>query len=328
MGGGGRPQSRLRGPIGLGEPFQFQERSWFDPGMGETGQQKRVAQIFFATNERLLDRMDWSELSRLSDHYTIRLVHGMSVHLTFIGHTDASGSESYNLELSKDRAHVVADEVRDQLRTRLKGCGVEERLENYTFSTHGMSEWLSSDTDRTKWARDRRTDVYEDRPQEIEQLKEQLRKVAERGIRRYAEGIRKYKIIVQDYRNRVAHGPKQAYWLNLTDLSDSDAWLRELESDYQSYNEAIAKGDKAFLDWLNRERPTGLARARERLKRYEDLERQVTLDLQAAPPDEKKFYEETLDFIRGAIESTKDDIRFLERDAEWEREAEERRQAK
>jgi outer membrane protein OmpA-like peptidoglycan-associated protein len=312
--------------VGLGEPLQVQERSWFDPGWGETGRQKRVAQIFFATNERQLDRMDWSELTRLADHYAIRLEHGITVRLTFIGHTDASGSESYNRQLSEDRAGVVAEEVLDQLRTRLKAGGMEDRLAKYTPSLHGMSEWLSSDTDHTKWARDRRVDVYEDRPQEIAALMEQLRTVAERGIRRYAEGIRKYQAIVQDHRKRVAQGPRQGYWINLLDLSDSEARLRQLEADYRSYNDAIAKGDEAFLDWLNRERPSALHRARERLRQSEALEQQVTADLRAAPPQDRPFYAETLEFIRSDIESAKDDIRFLERDATWEREAEERRQ--
>jgi hypothetical protein len=327
MGQGGKRLPRMRGPVGLGKGFKFQQLSWFDAGWGATGEQKRVACIFFATNERQLDRGDWFQLSRLADHYAIRLHHGMSVDLSFIGRADARYYEDYNKRLSEDRARVVAEEVEEQLRQRLQAGGAEHRMRAYKGSIAGFGEWFAV-ARPDSWANDRRVDVYEVRPQEIENLKEALRKLAERGIRRYATGIRRYRERVAEYKKRIARGPNAVYFSNLVELDYFESRVKQLQSDYEGYIDAIGKGDRAFLDWLNRERPGQLERAERLITRYTKLKEKVRRELQkAATAEDRRFLKETGEFLDSCIAGVKDDIKFLEREQRWEEEREAARQA-
>lgn len=91
----------------------------------------RESHVFFPAGGLKLDPVAQAQIALLGDILNIPVMAGACLHL--IGHSDSSGSATQNLRLSKQRAEVVADQLRplldDGRRIRsLEGKGEEQPL--------------------------------------------------------------------------------------------------------------------------------------------------------------------------------------------------------
>ncbi len=85
-------------------PSQYQS-------LGTRVEQSKIAQVYFAYNERLLDANDRAVLDRLIREHreaAIRIERlGGKMHFQIVGHADRRGSASYNQQLALARAQAV-----------------------------------------------------------------------------------------------------------------------------------------------------------------------------------------------------------------------------
>jgi OmpA-OmpF porin, OOP family len=103
----------------------------------ETGATVRLNNIFFDFNKTELSDVSAAELNRVYD----LLIQNPKMQIEITGHTDNVGSDSYNLQLSQDRANSVYNFLVN------KGIGTSRLI----AKGHGMSRPI--DTNNTEEGR-------------------------------------------------------------------------------------------------------------------------------------------------------------------------------
>ena len=120
-----------------------------------SGPGPKIAQIYFATNDRSLDANDRQVLNKLSHQLMGLKRDGFSLKLAIVGHTDSRGSAVYNAQLAQTRANAVAQYL---------GCQVNVK----TVQALSMGEQNSIQpkgrirVTQQQLSQDRRVDVYLD----------------------------------------------------------------------------------------------------------------------------------------------------------------------
>ncbi len=300
MGQTGKRVGRLRGPVGLGAKSKHQKTSRFIPGGARSaGEGRLVAKIYFPVGGRALDSNDKQVLKQLTNHYLTLLLGGQKVRLSFIGRADPRYYEDFNQDLSEKRAAAVAAEVAKIL----GGFG------NYRTRIRGTGERVVSGS-RTE---DRRVDVIDASPAaRVADIKVRLRKAAEQALRRHEEAIRNLQRQVSKYQERLDRGPNWAYYYNLVDVDYHTRRLERYKSRYGALLKAITDGDEAFHAWMRTKRAPALEDARKDLERSEKLREQLTEEMRTAPPEQKAYLKNALEFVDTDIATIRDEIKSLE----------------
>ena len=115
--------------------------------------ERRIAQIFFGTNDRSLDRRDRAVIQEVAMMTISELGKGKPVELTLLAECDSRGSEAYNRWLSDQRLKVVADS--------LARAPLLYRMLNWVWGVSAGEElYFAKSQDRNRLARHRCVSIF------------------------------------------------------------------------------------------------------------------------------------------------------------------------
>lgn len=300
-----------------------------------------VAQVYFPTNIHELGEDDTIKLDVLAFTYH-RMRSGTKYtadyRFVFVGTADYRGSKALNQTLSTNRAKTVAD----YFRTQLGNWGTVGRVK-YEHYGQGKKQIFSDKYHkalrRTKAgkirslkgvAQFRTVKMYSNVPvhemeEAIAKLNQRLRKAAEQAVHGHEKGIKGAQRLVEMYDKRLLGNISSLHGYNLGWLQHYIRRREEIRRRYVDLKEAINKGDKAFMEWMNKEGPSELEQAERHIEHAEKLRKTLIDELNSTPEShapQRKNLQDAIDAVNEVIRQLKEDLRFVKRNLRWEAERE------
>jgi len=301
-----------------------------------------IAQVYFPTNIHELGEDDTRKLDVLAFtyHYMRRgTEYSADYRFVFVGTADYRGSKSLNQTLSTNRAKTVSDYFRTQLEDR----GTVDQVK-YQYYGQGKKQLFSDKIhkamrrtkagkirSRKSIAQFRTVRFYSNVPvhemeEAIAKLKRSRQKAAEQAVRGHEKGLEGAQRLVEMYDKRLLG---DIYTLHGYNLGWLEHYIRRREKTRRRYidlKEAINKGDEAFMDWMNKEGPSGLEQAKNLVKHAEKLRKMLIDELNSTPAGhrpQRKNLQDAIDAVNEVIKQLKIDLWYVERNLRWEAEREE-----
>jgi len=294
------------------------------------GPRHKIVEVFFRTNrwgEDSLPKEITEPLTVKVNQYSEMLKKVKGLQFEFEGYADHRGDEKYNLNLARRRAQAVSGFFMKSIRSKLDEPALaKERLVSQTRS---FGERESPQPSRhgppigqdvlQQW---RKVAIYVNvSKRTVEDLNKKLQKAARQALERHSKGIRKLREQAEKYRQRLAGGPNAAMYDNLIDFNRYSKRVKWYEERYRALQEAIEKGNEAFLEWRRGYRKTGLQGLKEWQQSRVDLRSKVERQFQERKSklteEEKQIFEEVIYLLNASIKEADEQIAQLKADTRF-----------